>query len=668
MALAFLLLAQLASTGLIAGRVTDAKTGQPLAGVTVVAQGPLGEQAEITDDQGHYEITGLAPGVYVVRFYYANVKVERANIQVVAGRKVEVSVPMPPGAASEEVITICDKAPAVDIGSSSIGTTISRSFETVQTVDPLRELRHNPNFNTESYARIDESDFVAVAQQPLSTFSIDVDTASYGNVRRFLAEGQLPPKDAVRIEELVNYFTYEYAQPSGSEPFSVASEVGPAPWNPGHRLLALGLRGRPIDVKNPQPRNLTFLIDVSGSMDDPRKLPLVKAALTLLVDQLTERDRVAIVVYAGNSGLVLPPTSGADKPKLRDALARLEAGGSTNGGEGIQLAYATARKSFVSGGINRVILATDGDFNVGITSEGDLTRLIEQERQAGIFLTVLGFGMGNLKDATMEKLADRGNGNYAYIDSILEARKVLVSQAGATLETIAKDVKLQVEWNPVKVASYRLIGYENRLLRDQDFNDDRKDAGDMGAGHMVTALYEIVPAGAAGSQAAAPGVDPLKYQAARAPTAAARSGDLATVKIRWKRPSSEVSELASRTIGDHGQSLSATSNDFRFAAAVAGFGMLLRASPHKGNFSYGAVETLARAALGPDREGYRREFLRLVEAARVLAHERTGDVVMWSPALSPRDPAAAPPPWGAEVQIAGPAGKAPAVSFGPMGR
>jgi Ca-activated chloride channel family protein len=471
--------------------------------------------------------------------------------------------------------------------------------------------------NTEAYHRIVDNAFLAVADTPLSTFSIDVDTASYANVRRFLRDRQLPPKDAVRIEELINYFHFNYPAPEDGTPFSVTSQVAECPWNLDHRLVLLGLQARRIAEGQLPPRNLVFLLDVSGSMADPRKLPLVKAAMGLLVDQLAEQDRISIVVYAGASGLVLPPTSGDRKGEIRAALAALEAGGSTAGGAGIQLAYKTAQEAFIEGGVNRVVLATDGDFNVGITSHGDLSRLIEEKRKTGVSLSVLGFGMGNLKDSTMEMLADRGNGNYAYVDTLAEARKVLVAEAGSTLVTVAKDVKLQVEFNPAAVSSYRLIGYENRVLADADFNDDTKDAGDMGAGHSVTALYELVPAGAR------PGprrVDPLKYQEDRRPSARADASELMTVKLRYKAPDSEASQLFAVAVKD-GEP--ADSADVRFAAAVAAFGMLLRDSEHKGTATFADVLELARQGQGEDAAGYRAEFIQLVESARSLAETRS---------------------------------------------
>ncbi|HEX8494189.1 MAG TPA: VWA domain-containing protein [Pyrinomonadaceae bacterium] len=471
----------------------------------------------------------------------------------------------------------------------------------------------------EAYSHIEENPFIEVSRAPLSTFSIDVDTASYSNTRRFLNDGRLPPKDAVRIEELVNYFSYDYPQPVGEAPFSVTAEVSEAPWNKSHRLVHIGLQGKKIPMEQMPPANLVFLLDVSGSMDEPNKLPLLKAALKTLVEQLRATDRVAIVVYAGSSGLVLPSTSGDRKSEIISALDQLKAGGSTNGAAGIQLAYQIAQQNFIRGGSNRVILATDGDFNVGVTSEGDLVRLIEEKRESGVFLSVLGFGTGNTQDSKMEQLADKGNGNYAYIDTLNEARKALGEQIGGTLFTIAKDVKIQVEFNPKQAAAYRLIGYENRLLRDQDFNDDRKDAGEIGAGHTVTALYEVVPYGQKFDNA---GVDPLKYQQPAQTTAMADSRELMNIKLRYKEPDAQVSKLLNIGLADKGSTLNNASENFKFASAVAEFGMLLRASQYKADASYNDVLQLARASTGADLQGYRTDFIKLVETARTLSSQR----------------------------------------------
>lgn len=457
----------------------------------------------------------------------------------------------------------------------------------------------------EDYAPIAENAFREAAQAPLSTFSIDVDTASYSNVRRFIRDGSLPPTDAVRVEELVNYFAYDYPEPTGDEPFSFTSEVADCPWNPQARLVHLGLQGQAISDEALPPRNLVFLLDVSGSMSSPDKLPLLRRSMKLVVNELDQDDHVAIVVYAGASGVVLEPTSGANRDVILDALDRLQAGGSTNGGEGIERAYELARKHFDPDGINRVILATDGDFNVGTVTQAGLERMITRERDSGVFLSVLGFGTGNLKDSTMEMLADKGNGNYAYIDSIAEARKVLVREAGATLVTIAKDVKIQAEFNPTLVESYRLIGYENRLLDDRDFEDDSKDAGEIGAGHTVTALYEIVPASEFDGAKAAADEDRM-------------AGALMTVSLRYKAPDGDQSQLVSFPVHDVGMALEASSDAFRFAAAVAQFGMLLRGSDHVGDATYVDTRTLAKGALGQDEGGYRQQFVRLVDQAAVI--------------------------------------------------
>ena len=470
--------------------------------------------------------------------------------------------------------------------------------------------------NTEAYAYRQDNAFLDAVGNPLSTFSADVDTASFANVRRFLAEGRRPPPDAVRVEELVNYFPYHYAAPTGSVPFAATLEVAGAPWAPAHRLVRIGLKGREVSDASRPAANLVFLLDVSGSMNQSNKLPLVQQSLRLLLGRLRPDDRVAIVVYAGASGLALPSTPVARKTEIIEAIDALRAGGSTNGAMGIQLAYDVAKANFIAGGVNRVILATDGDFNVGVTSEGELTRLIGEKAKSGVFLTVLGFGMGNYKDSTLELLADKGNGNYAYIDTLAEAKKTLVEQAGGTLVTIAKDVKLQVEFNPAQVQAYRLIGYENRLLRKEDFNNDQVDAGEIGSGHTVTALYEVVPVGV--ELPAQPGVDPLKYQAVAARPAGADNGELLTLKIRYKEPSADVSQLLAFPLRDGGARFADASQDFKFAAAVASFGMLLRDSPHKGAATLGDVLAWAQAGTGSDEGGHRAEFLGLVERAQAL--------------------------------------------------
>jgi Ca-activated chloride channel homolog len=474
-----------------------------------------------------------------------------------------------------------------------------------------------PPIGNESYARVAENGFVRVTQEPLATFSIDVDTASYSNVRRFLTMNQLPPADAVRIEELVNYFTYDYARPSGGRPIGASMEVADAPWNSQHRLVRIGIKARDIDSKQRPPSNLVFLIDVSGSMNMPQKLPLVKSGLKLLVDQLGENDMVSIVVYAGSSGLVLPATSGERKGVIAQAIDNLQAGGSTNGGAGIQLAYQQAANNFIRGGVNRVILVTDGDFNVGITSQGDLSRLIEDRAKSGVFLSVLGFGMGNLKDSTMERLADMGNGHYAYIDSLNEARKVLVEEMSNTLVTVAKDVKIQVDFNPAKVEAYRLIGYENRVLRPEDFNNDLKDAGEMGAGHAVTALFEIVPRG---GSVPGPSIDPSVFQPAprTTPPPPSNSGDLLVLRVRYKQPDASESMRMDVPLPDRRRAFADATPDFRFAASVAAFGMVLKNSQYRGDVTLPWILDTAAGSRGQDRGGYRAEFISLVQRAMSL--------------------------------------------------
>lgn len=469
------------------------------------------------------------------------------------------------------------------------------------------------DFNTEEYDRIQENPFLEVLKNPQSTFSIDVDTASYTNVRRFINSGKLPPPDAVRIEELINYFRYEYPQPTGNQPFSFTTELSNTPWNPGNKLLLIGLQGVDMATEQLPPANLVFLIDVSGSMDQENKLPLLIKSFKLLVGQLRKQDSVAIVVYAGQAGLVLPATSGADKEKILSTLESLRAGGSTAGGEGIQLAYRIAGKNFIKNGNNRVILATDGDFNVGASSDAEMERLVEQKRKNGVFLSVLGFGMGNYKDAKMQKLADRGNGNYAYIDNLLEAKKVLVSQFGGTLLTIAKDVKLQLEFNPAKVKSYRLIGYEKRLLRPEDFADDSKDAGELGSGHTVTALYEIVPTDGTSSEG-----QELSYLTTQIKSDAHKKNELATIRFRYKKPTGETSSEIVRKIPAGTVAINKAGENIRFAAAVAEWGMLLRNSQYKGTANYAQILELARKAKGTDKQGYRAEFIRMVEMAEML--------------------------------------------------
>jgi len=505
------------------------------------------------------------------------------------------------------------------------GTRLSDRLNGKVSVFGINRNAANNNFNTEDYDAISENEFHVAAREPLSTFSIDVDAASYSNVRRFINEGSLPPAGAVRTEEMINYFTYSYKKPMGTEPFSITTELSVSPWNSAHRLLSIGLQAKKISAENLPPSNLVFLIDVSGSMNSENKLPLVKSSLKLLVDQLRAQDKIAIVVYAGSAGLVLPPTSGNEKIKIKTAINNLESGGATAGGEGITLAYKIGNQNLLKRGNNRIILCTDGDFNVGLSSDDALERLVEKEREGGLFLTVLGFGTGNYKDNKMQKLADKGNGNHAYIDGLSEAKKVLVNEFGGTLFNIAKDVKLQVEFNPAAVAGYRLIGYENRMLKNQDFNDDKKDAGELGSGHSVTALYEIIPAGV--KSVFLKETDSLKYSALAQTVVAAGKNELMTIKVRYKAPESDKSNLFVQAVKNEPVALASTSNDFRFAASVAGFGLLLRDSEFKGASTYNSVLSLASGALGKDEEGYKKEFVELVKKASVLSKEKIDDVV-----------------------------------------
>ncbi len=477
-----------------------------------------------------------------------------------------------------------------------------------------------PEWNTESYNALQESGFISTNNDPLSTFSIDVDTASYSNVRRFINEGRLPPKGAVRIEELINYFSYDYPQPDDEHPFSVTTEVGPCPWNDSRKLVRIGLKAKDIDKKDLPPSNLIFLIDVSGSMSEQNKLPLLQKSMKMLVKQLGKNDRISIVVYAGHDHVVLEPTAGSEQQKIIAAIETLGAGGSTHASSGITTAYQLAEQALLPKGNNRIVLASDGDFNVGITSRGELQKLVEEKRQSGVFLTVLGFGMGNYHDDTMEVLADKGNGNYAYIDSLLEAKKVMVKEVSGTLFALASDVKIQVEFNPVKVGAYRLIGYENRALADEDFNDDKKDAGEIGVGHRVTALYEVIPVAAAGQ----PTVDPLKYQKVEKNDPVSETqyaNELMTVKLRYKPLQTSESTLLSTVVKDNKLALEDTGNDFRFAASVAGFGMLLSDSEYADGVTWSQILILAKGAKGTDEEGYRAEFIRLAETAEILTEK-----------------------------------------------
>jgi len=604
---------RLVATGRIEGAVRDIN-GALIAGVAISIDGT--RLATTSDPLGHYALSGVPVGTVTVRAAQAGWKTAViGNVMVRAGQTTTVDVRLVAGPLEGKDLVARDEV-AAKMPSGGIGYPMSQQANAVNSPSLYRQ----QPFNTEDYHNFKDSGFLRPATAPLSTFAIDVDAASYSNVRRFLTQGQRPPADAVRVEEMINYFPYDYPAPRGSDPFSVTTAQMPAPWAPDHRLVLIGLQGRRIDARELPPSNLVFLLDVSGSMASPDKLPLVQRAFRLLVEQLRPQDRVAIVVYAGAAGLVLPSTPGSDKRTILAALDELQAGGSTAGGEGIKLAYQVAQQHHLANGNNRVILATDGDFNVGVSSEGELVRLIESRKQQGTYLTVLGFGTGNLKDSRMEALADKGNGHYAYVDDIMEARKVFVQEMGATLVTIAKDTKIQVEFNPAQVAEYRLIGYENRLMAAEDFNDDAKDGGELGAGHAVTALYEIVLVGKGGTGTS---VDPLKYQAPR--NSGRASDELFTVKLRYQPPTGTgASRLIAETVR---RDDSARGNEnLRFAAAVAEYGMLLRNSEYKAQSSWENVIATARQNLGTDPGGYRAEFVRLAEVARGMSGGQNDEV------------------------------------------
>lgn len=619
----------------LTGMVLD-PAGSAVPGVAVeLRQGEQVLRRTVSDRAGVWKFENVPSGDFRVRFTLAGFVTTEALIAIGDTDPAPLRVVLKVGAVSETV-TVTAGTPTVEARSSTVGKVpggvLGGMVGSLPNASPgaaraegagmpygQRYLPYPPG-DTASYAGITENRFRSVSDHPLSTFSVDVDTASYANVRRFLNNGQLPPVDAVRVEELINYFKYDYPAPRGDAPVSITTEVAACPWNPQHKLALVGLRAKPIELGKTPPRNLTFLLDVSGSMMPPNRLPLVKTAMQMLVDTLRPEDRVAIIVYAGSSGLALEPTAGDKKAIINHAIEELRAGGSTNGASGIQLAYDLASDNFVKGGVNRVILATDGDFNVGVTSHSDLVRLIEGKRERGIFLSVLGVGESNLKDSTMEMLADKGNGNYSYLDSIQEARRVLIAEAGATLVTVAKDVKLQVEFNPRFASAYRLVGYENRMLRKEDFNNDLKDAGEMGAGHTVTALYEIVPVGAPMPNG---GVDPLKYQKPVEPparTIATNSTELMNIKLRYKTPEGSSSKLLEFPVRESGQRMTA---NLGFAAAVAEFGLLLRRSDFRGEATWEQVLSLAREHRGADPDGYRAEFARLIDLAAALDTRRS---------------------------------------------
>jgi Ca-activated chloride channel family protein len=591
---------------LVTGKVTD-DTGAALAGVTVTEKGQKNGTA--TDANGSFSIK-VASAKSTLLFQYVGYETQEVklnNQQTVSVRLKTLTKEM------SEVMIIGYGKTKHDMVTSLPSAIQGRAAGV--------SIHSDEAYNTEDYDGITENRFRKATDEPLSTFSIDVDGASYSNVRRMINYGQMPTEGAVRVEEFINYFKYKYPQPTGNDPFSINTEMSVCPWNKDHKLVMVGLQGKEIATTNLPPSNLVFLIDVSGSMSDANKLPLVKASLKLLVDQLREQDHVAIVVYAGAAGLVLPSTNGMHKEKIMAAIDKLEAGGSTAGGAGIKLAYNVAKEQFKKGGNNRVILCTDGDFNVGMSSDDAMEQLIEEERKSGVFLTVLGYGMGNYKDNKMQKLANKGNGNHAYIDGMNEAKKVLVNEFGGTMFTIAKDVKLQVEFNPALVQAYRLVGYENRLLNKEDFNNDKKDAGELGSGHTVTALYEIIPVGVESDFI--DDVDELKYQQTTKNKKSGLKNEIMTIKFRYKEPDANESKLIVHPLLDEKIPFEKTSENFRFATAVAQFGMLLRNSEIKGNATYEKVIRQANAAIGTDKEGYRTEFVKLVQNVQSLAKKHT---------------------------------------------
>jgi Ca-activated chloride channel family protein len=555
----------------------------PGASVTLAGGGLT--RTTVTDAAGRYEFADVPAGTYTVTIHLAGFTPTTHAVNVSDERRRDVATEMKVSAIADR-ITVSASAPAPPpLAQRHMATGVVGGM-VGGIVDSL--------LPEEQYAEVGEHAFVETGKEKVTTFAIDVDRASYANVRRFLTANQMPPASAVRIEEMLNYFTWSYPQPSGAHPFSITTEVASCPWAPDHRLVRIGIQGRNLEQWRMAPNNLVFLIDVSGSMQPPERLPLLKSAFRLLTEQLRAEDRVAIVVYAGAAGLVLPSTSGADKSTILGALDKLNAGGSTAGAQGIELAYNVAKQSFIAGGNNRVILATDGDFNVGVSSNQELEKIIEEKRSGGIYLTTIGVGTTNFHDARLEMLADKGNGNYAYLDNLQEAKKVFQQELTGTLVTIAKDVKVQLEFNPAVVQSYRQIGYENRALANKDFDDDAKDAGELGAGHSVTALYEIVPKG---------------------------RGEIARIKLRYKQPSGTTSELLTAAINDTGRSIHEASADLQFAAAIAEFGMLLRNSPHKGTATYADALAMARMARGVDLDGTREEMVRMLETSRAISGE-----------------------------------------------
>jgi Ca-activated chloride channel homolog len=600
------------------GRLMDSASHRPIPRQVLLLQNKEGQRFQSrSDSSGYFVFQGLPPGPYLLKVMTPKAPPYQRRM-LLSAKSPSLTVQINGSAAFAEAKERRHELQPLYEQKAKLADLRKEEAMSAKACGP-RHLYANyqmpmKDYDAENYQHRSDNGYKEAFQQPLSTLSIDVDRASYSNVRRFLNNRQLPPADAVRVEELINYFPYTYPAPKNGDVFSITRQLTDCPWNDKHQLIRIGIKGKDIEVKNRKTNNLVFLVDVSGSMSSSDKLPLLKSGLRLLVDQMQAEDRITLVAYAGAAGMVLPPTDGKHKEQILEALERLESGGSTAGGAGITLAYKVAREQFLQEGNNRIILATDGDFNVGISSEGELVRLIEKERASGVFLTVLGFGTGNLNDAVMEQLADKGNGNYAYIDNLLEAKKVLVHEMGGTLVTIASDVKIQVEFNPAKVKAYRLVGYENRLLNAEDFNDDKKDAGELGSGHSVTALYEIITTD---SDETVPGSDVLKYQTRKSP--ATLSDEMMTVKFRYKEPGTNSSKLITSVLKDEKISLSEAGEDLQFAAAVAGFGLLLRNSEYKGTANYADIHSMAVKSKGKDEQGYRAEFASLVEIAELLS-------------------------------------------------
>ncbi len=624
------IIAQSSSTGVVTG-IIKSENGKPLASVSISLYQDTNLIMSLnSDSKGRFTLPGLSKGGYQIVLKLDGYSELKHSFEYTPGQKLELKLTMKQISGDTPISPKKDKtlvnAGAVTMeclsdnvvrdragSSATAGSLIISEGMRGMGGNYSQALPYTPG-NTDEYSSLTRNIFHSPVTEPLSTFSIDVDTAFYSQMRAMLNSGRLPAPNSVRIEELVNYFDYDYPEPEPGDDFAVYTELGANPWNQERQLLHIGINARKVKSKTAPPMNLVFLIDVSGSMNQANKLPLVKESMKLLVQEMRPQDKISMVVYAGRAGIVLEPTSGNQKSTIIAALDRLNAGGSTAGGQGIELAYSVARENYLPEGNNRVILCTDGDFNVGVSSTADLENMIENYRKQGVFLTILGFGMGNYKDDRMEALSNKGNGNYAYIDEIREARKVLVHQLPGTLFAIAKDVKFQIEFNPAHVKAYRLVGYENRMLRAEDFKDDTKDAGELGAGHTVTAIYEIIPAG---SKEKIAEVDELKYQS---PKTNVQSSELATVKIRYKKPDQDKSIPLDVAVGKTPRSLDKCSITYRWASAVAGFGLLVSAQENVGELSWKMVKSLAQGSMNEEDDELRTEFIGLIDKAAKLAH------------------------------------------------